>query len=244
MQMHFELLLFVLVGCSVVLGFTQNPLLTHDNKLYRHHKDANGVRNAKEISRKCLVDSREYAQPHTKHSAQQPLDLNSLSFWEKISFTWAYPLMQKGNNNSKALEVSDLWLLDESLLMENSSENFESYFTNETTATAANMTSNNSEEQKTLNKNILLQFWMSPVTRALVKMYKQAFKNSGLLKLFNTLVQFLPSLLIAKILNIISESSKLKALGSSSIAMNSVYMRGHSLTHSLTYSLTHSLTQV
>lgn len=226
--MQYGLLLLVLVCWSAALGFTQNPLLSHDNKIYRTHHasnaDGNGISSARGIGRKFMMGGTEYVQVPNRHSAQQSLDLNSLSLWERITFTWAYPLMQRGNNNSKPLELNDLWLLDDSLLMENSSEIFESYFINETMASTASKAKNDTISQE--SKNVLHQFWNSPVTRALVKMYKESFKNSGILKLFNTLVQFLPSILIAKILNIIAESAKLKALGASTIAMSGVYKQG------------------
>lgn len=51
-----------------------------------------------------------------------------------------------------------------------------------------------------LTQNILTQFYSSPVTRAVLKMYKKQFIYSGMLKLVHTCIQFTPSILVSKLL--------------------------------------------
>lgn len=117
---------------------------------------------------------------------------------DRISYQWVNPLMIKGNSN-KTLELEDLWLLEDHKQMNNSSLQFQLAFNNERKL----MKDNNSNKKPSKYSNLLLEFWKSPLTKAIVKMYYKEFIQSGILKLFNTLIQFIPSLVIARLLKFI-----------------------------------------
>ncbi len=120
---------------------------------------------------------------------------NNFSF-ERISFNWVQDLINKGNNR---LSVEDVESLEESQKMYNQSPKLQELL--------------QIESQKPLKKingkpNIFLEYWKSPLTRALVTLYWKPLALGGMLKFANTLVQFTPSLLISQILKLI-ENRKL-----------------------------------
>lgn len=130
------------------------------------------------------------------------------SIIERLTFSWVRGLMLVGNK--RPLEYSDLWGLSSSD-MEQASSNFSHYFNLEQTTSENTLMSApiNGTEVKTLQKvaskgkpNILAEFWQSAITRTIVKMYKREFIRTGVLKFFNTLVQFFPSLLISRIVGV------------------------------------------
>lgn len=79
------------------------------------------------------------------------------SLYERFSFSWVEDLIVKGNN--KTLQLDDLWLLAENQQMHNSSELFASTFVAECEKCCYYA-----------GDNILMEFWSSPLTRAIVKM--------------------------------------------------------------------------
>ena len=99
--------------------------------------------------------------------------------------------MMEGNN--KVLDIEDLWRLEENHLMDNVSTTFDHHF--EVAMTEANVTAGVLPPLK--GNNVVSKFWSSPLTRAVVKMYRREFIVSGVTKFFNTFVQFLPSLVVA-----------------------------------------------
>lgn len=123
-----------------------------------------------------------------------PKDRNALS--NRLFFSWVSSIMALGNK--KPLEMHDLWRLPENELMGNLSATFESFF--EFEKKQANITLGGPAIDERRPMNVLHEFWASPLTKAIVKMYRRPLVSSGLMKLMNTLVQFLPSLLIARIL--------------------------------------------
>ena len=129
-------------------------------------------------------------------------------------------LLLLGNN--KTLEIEDLWLLDNDKLMYHSSETFDQYFNNElhhntnNTTTTTTLISNKSN-----TSNLLIEFWKSPLTRAIVMMYRAPLIYSGLLKFLNTAVQFLPSLIVARILYFVDNVTITKTV-SSSLSLSSL----------------------
>ena len=110
----------------------------------------------------------------------------------------------------RSLDITDLYYKDDTLI-HNLSTTFTTYFDHEkeklktyhiknnNTATLYTFTDNK-------NSNILYTFWTSPVTKAIIKMYKNDFIYSGILKFINTCIQFSPSILISLIVGLAENS--------------------------------------
>ena len=124
--------------------------------------------------------------------------MNMLS---KLTFSWVKQLMVVGNK--RRLEITDLFQLPEDRKMETSSIRYEDMFQKEVKISRAR-----NESLVATNSSILASYWASPVTKVLMKMYRKDFISSGLLKLVNTIVQFLPSLIIARLLKYIDLNLK------------------------------------
>ncbi|KAJ1437218.1 hypothetical protein B484DRAFT_416639 [Ochromonadaceae sp. CCMP2298] len=128
------------------------------------------------------------------------------NLYERLSYSWVQDLMRRGN--AAPLQLGDLWLLPEKKRMRNSSEVFERLLDWEIEQEAQRLEVGKGavgkwgkgKGAKRKGGNVLVEFWASPVTRAVVKMYRREFVNSGLLKFVNTCVQFTPSLIVARIL--------------------------------------------
>ena len=88
------------------------------------------------------------------------------TWYDRLSFGWVKDIMERGNR--KPLEMRDLWLLPESKQMRNTSAQFHEYFQAEIEVCKAQNYSMNKYENKSVN--ILMEFWGSPLTRAVVKM--------------------------------------------------------------------------
>lgn len=77
--------------------------------------------------------------------------------------------MQRGNQADRKapLEIKDLYMLNDKDKMSAAAEKFENYF-----ATASrnysSLTSNTTSTNR--NNNLLVEFWQSPLTRAILKM--------------------------------------------------------------------------
>ena len=124
---------------------------------------------------------------------------NPLSY---LTFDWVTALMNVGNQ--RPLELADLWVLEEGQLMANASQSLDTLFEEEKRALPL--------WDPTVTKgNLLAYFWYSPLTRALAKLYRHQLLVSGIIKLCNTLIQFLPSLLIAKILSHVEKAAAMRA---------------------------------
>lgn len=118
------------------------------------------------------------------------------NLYDRISFGWVRDLMRRGNE--VPLELTDVFLLPPHQQMAHTAEEFEAYFSEERSRSrAANYSVARYETEKV---NILVEFWKSPLTRAIVRMYRKEFLLSGVTKFFNTLSQFLPSLIVSRIL--------------------------------------------
>lgn len=136
------------------------------------------------------------------------------NLFDRISYNWVQGLMTRGNkaDRKNPLEFKDLYVLRDEDKMDIASERFSVFFQQERESPVWTTAAKSS--------NLLVEFWKSPVTRAIVKMYeadnfsnistnlqysppcrhKNGFIASGLLKFTNTVIQFFPSLLIARIL--------------------------------------------
>ena len=109
--------------------------------------------------------------------------------------------MDLGNNRS--LDVEDLWRLEDNNLLGNMSVTFDSLF--EEAKQNANIAGTVLPPLQ--GSNVVSQLWSSPLTKAIVKMYRKELIHSGVVKFFNTFVQFLPSLVVARILGNIEKQS-------------------------------------
>ena len=130
------------------------------------------------------------------------------SLYDSITFSWAQKLLDDGNKN--VLQLENLWMLEEGKHVSNSSEVFGTFFQAELDGMKAgglNSSVNSSSAGKSSGVNILRGYWSSPLTRAIVKMFKKELVYSGVLKFFNTCVQFLPSIIIAGILKTVEGMS-------------------------------------
>jgi hypothetical protein len=154
-------------------------------------------------------DTREVSAPFFKSTAQTPLPASRFNnLYTFFTFSWVKQLMEVGNK--KTLQLSDLWVLDETMQMANASLSLDNQFNIE-------KSTNNGilhpiwDVGFTYN-NLLKDFWYSPLTRAVLKQYKYQLITSGILKFINTLVQFLPSLLIARILRHVDKAASARAM--------------------------------
>lgn len=134
----------------------------------------------------------------------------------KLSFQWVNSLMKIGNR--KSLDMLDIWELDKKSQMSNVSEMYHKYYRNE-------IMSSTFEEQYggEGTDNIFQIFLNSQVMRAIFKMYKKPLIVSGLYKLVNTFVQFLPALIVARILKQV-ESTSLNALSVQKLSSKSIFL--------------------
>ena len=90
------------------------------------------------------------------------------NLYQRISFSWVKDLMVKGNR--KPLQMHDLWSIESEKRMRSSSETFERILLSEISHNEAVHQSVGSSRSAQRRTNILVEFWMSPITRALVKM--------------------------------------------------------------------------
>ena len=148
------------------------------------------------------------------------------NLFSRLTYSWVNELMKKGNN--QVLELEDVWLLKDSKQMNATSSKFDHIFDQQKNGTiTGSSSSNNSSITKFNNLFLLKDFWTSPITRAIVIMYKRQFIETGLLRLINTLIQFLPSLIIARLLRHIEFSktitmSSIKACISTTNSISSI----------------------
>ena len=102
-------------------------------------------------------ESRDVEAPFVKSSALVPLPLSrSNNPYTFFTFSWVKALMEVGNK--KKLELADLWILDETQLMANASQTFDTLFDSEKRKYAWN--------PAVSQNNLLADFWYSPLTRA------------------------------------------------------------------------------
>ena len=120
------------------------------------------------------------------------------NLFSRLSYSWVNDLMKKGN--SQVLELEDVWLLHESKQMNATSNKFDNILNQQRDVKTINSSSSSSLSKQRNNLFLLKDFWSSPITRAIVIMYQKQFMHTGLLRLANTLIQFLPSLIIARLL--------------------------------------------
>lgn len=104
--------------------------------------------------------------------------------------------------NKKPLDIEDLWALREESKMHSTSQRYERIFAEELYRMRGEVIAPGNTSA------ILSSYLKSPITRTLLKMYWKEFLITGLLKGMNTCVQFLPSLIIARLLRSIDGSSK------------------------------------
>jgi hypothetical protein len=107
------------------------------------------------------VDNDTGIYDHAKCQAFLAPPLSRKNVIDRLLFSWVRPLMTAGN--TKILQVSDLWKLDDEFLMKNASDRFAYHFEKELSTFDHNRSSNN-------NRGALTEFWTSPVSRAIVKM--------------------------------------------------------------------------
>lgn len=143
-----------------------------------------------------VVDADAYKAPTIMGKASRMLaeETSRANILSKLTFGWVRSVMVVGNK--KALGIDDLWRLEDKHLMENVSSTFDHYF--QEAMAEANVTTGVLPPLQ--GSNVVSQFWSSPLTRAVVKMYRREFIMSGVTKFFNTFVQFLPSLVVGRIL--------------------------------------------
>lgn len=103
---------------------------------------------------------REVEEPNIKASATTPIPKPSNSnIYSFFTFAWVKELMEVGNK--KTLELSDLWLLEESQLMANASQRLDDQFVIEKNKQAW--------DPLFSHNNLLADFWYSPLSRAVLK---------------------------------------------------------------------------
>ncbi|KAG5182090.1 hypothetical protein JKP88DRAFT_349004 [Tribonema minus] len=113
----------------------------------------------------------------------------------KLLFLWAGPLMKQGN--AKVLEEEDLWELPPSKHVATVTDAFEGSLDTELTAAA----------QGASSKLPLPQLFKTPLLRALWWVYWKEFLKVGVVRFFNTLIQFIPALLVRRLLRSIEAAA-------------------------------------
>jgi hypothetical protein len=111
------------------------------------------------------------APPTLQSSAQVALPLSKKNFMSSLSFGWVTGLMDRGNKN--VLQSSDLWRLEEPSLMANASESWNGLFNREKQREqerVASVLKNTNATSLPPAKNLLEEFWRSPITKATVKL--------------------------------------------------------------------------
>ena len=119
---------------------------------------------------------------------------------QRLSFSWVDQLLRLGNKQE--IRVADLWLLPKERRTATTTKVYEELFQEENSKLLG-------LEQNITPSSLLKSFWASPVTRVLLRMYRRDFILSGFLKLINTSIQFVPSLLIARLLRYVDNSGKI-----------------------------------
>ena len=200
-------------GVCIADGFVSQPL--SGNSQYVQGKTATSSLSIRVDSYLPEVSIRG------KASRSLVKDLNT-NIFNRLSFGWVKATMELGNK--RPLEVADLWELDEASLMGNMSATFDALF--EEAKQNANV-SGRSLPPLT-GGNVVTQFGSSPLIKAIVKMFEKELIRSGITKFFNTFVQFLPSLVVARIL---------KNVDSQAAAVNNVALLQHVRSHGVWLSL-------
>lgn len=120
------------------------------------------------------------------------------SLLSKLTFSWTKKLMEVGNK--RTVQMDDIWLPEEANRMESISRVFDSYYTQEVLNSSQSTVAHKSQRS-------VEAFVQNPLSRAVAKMYRKELIFSGLLRLLNTAVQFLPSMIIARILRVVDKLS-------------------------------------
>lgn len=184
--------------------------------------DTGSLEGSSSISSTSSSNNVEKKKKHDSFPAIQSKVYRSFptinNLFSRLSYSWVNDLMKKGNN--QVLELEDVWLLDEKKQMNATSSRFDSIFNQQRNVTINSSSSSSSSKQRN-NLLLLKDFWSSPITRAIVIMYQKQFIQTGLLRLANTLIQFLPSLIIARLLRHI-EFSKITTTTTTSAMPTSI----------------------
>ena len=120
------------------------------------------------------------------------------SLLSKLTFSWVKKLMEVGNKQT--VQMDDIWLPEEANRMESISRVFDSYYTQEVLDSSQSINAHKSQRS-------VEAFLQNPLSRAVTKMYRKELIFSALLRLLNTGVQFLPSIIIARILRVVDKLS-------------------------------------
>lgn len=111
-------------------------------------------------------DTREVEAPFFKSTALTPLPASRFNnLYSFFTFSWVKQLMEVGNK--KTLELSDLWVLDETMLMANASLALDNQF--EIEKKQNNNILHPIWDVGFTYNNLLKDFWYSPLTRAVMK---------------------------------------------------------------------------
>jgi len=173
--------LIVLAYCNICVAFAN----------LQHRNGVNGVRPLASVG---------HATSESSTAVERRLPSRRGSLLNRITFNWVSELMETGNR--KTLQVDDMWAFEEKDRVANLSDRFSTCFEAEKLKLDSynSSISSTSRSSNTRPMNLIQEFWDSPVTKAIVSMYREQLIQSGVLKFFNTMVQFLPSLIIARLL--------------------------------------------
>ena len=154
----------------------------------------------------------EFSSLDSKLKSKAGVLIPSTSFVNRLMFGWVKDMISLGNK--KRLDLADLWILPKQ--MDNVSHVFDEHYKDaqETLKRRKEKSNDRLKDTTQKTKNILAQFWASPLTKAAMKMYSKEFVVSGIFKFFNTLIQFVPSLIIARILKIAEMGADPSAISS------------------------------
>ena len=104
------------------------------------------------------------------------------SLFDRVFYRWVQDLMERGNakyaahltnaSSTNVLEIEDLWSLREDQKIKNLSETFEREFQEETKLYVQRQVSSpdSTTVRTAKEKSVLVEFWSSPLTKAIVKM--------------------------------------------------------------------------
>jgi hypothetical protein len=142
-----------------------------------------------------VVDLHSTALNQIKTKALRKLPKKN--FLQTISFSWVRDLIKLGIARRVAIE--DVWPVSEIDYRAStgaSSSRFTHFLAKEANASA-----------QQYRWGLLGELWSSPVARACVHMYARDLRVTGVLKAANTLTQFLPSLIVSRLLRSLTRGS-------------------------------------
>ncbi|CAN0379475.1 unnamed protein product, partial [Phaeothamnion confervicola] len=124
-----------------------------------------------------------------------PLPDRTASWWSRLTFGWAEPLLRTGNE--RVLQDSDVWELRDDQRMRRLADAFEAAYAEDYGSESGDSGTAAAQAAAARRLPAVLR---TPLVRVIWRLHKRQFVVTGLLRMGNSCVQFLPALLLSRLL--------------------------------------------